>query len=146
MSEEPTSLPSKHALYLPALPLSYAKAVVGKQEGVNGIRPADLNFLNSGSRLWTYKRALATAGQYAFDRAPNAVTHRDPKNTLIMGDSGGYQIGLGTLPGMKGWKTSARKPDIIIRNWKEGTFRDDLRRWLQLNTDYALTIDHPPLG
>jgi hypothetical protein len=66
-----------------------------------------LDYLNPKSKLWHYKYGLYSVGQFN-DLGPKAdsVTQRDKSldangesKTIILGDSGGYQIGIGTFKG-----------------------------------------------
>src|SRR5262245_25565619 len=95
-----TAAIDNYAIYIPALNTTFAPYVVSDDEGRAGIRPLDLNFLNRGSKLWTYRWALASAGQFASERRPNAITRRHGWSCIV-GDSGGFQIGTGALRDLK---------------------------------------------
>ena len=137
------------AVYLPAMQHHYASAVdsnkqIKGRDFPAGINLTDLNFLNPKSKLWHYGYALYSAGQFT-DARPKAcaVTNRDTTKTTILGDSGGYQIGKGTLRGtehLKNAKTSAE----VCELWRDSS---DIRKWillwLEANSDYAMTIDMP---
>jgi hypothetical protein len=103
-----------------------------------------LDFLNPKSKLWHYGYALYSAGQFT-DARPKAcaVSNRDRKHTTILGDSGGFQIGKGTLRGtehLKRAKTSAE----VCELWRQsGDIRKWIVQWLEANSDYAMTIDMP---
>lgn len=138
------------AVYLPALQYGFASAVESDSSRdknrpfPKGIKLTDLDFLNPKSKLWHYGYGLYSAGQ--FDSAKNracAVTNRDKNRTTILGDSGGYQIGKGTLKGtehLKKLKTSAE----VCDGWrKSGDVRKWIVNWLNANSDYAMTIDMP---
>jgi len=98
---------SDFAVYLPALQKSYALATAKATRPKNrpfpkGINMRDLDFLNPKSRLWHYGYALYSAGQFTSSVPIGCAVElcRDnPRNahTTILGDSGGYQIGKGTL-------------------------------------------------
>ncbi len=143
----------KFAVYLPAMQFGYSTAVddtaknkaVSKQRDFpKGISMVDLDFLNPKSKLWHYGYALYSAGQFT-DARPKAcaVTNRDKKHTTILGDSGGFQIGKGTLRGtehLKRAKTSAE----VCELWRQsGDIRKWILQWLEANSDYAMTIDMP---
>jgi hypothetical protein len=132
-----------YAIYLPAISPSYAHEVVrAVDEGApSSVSPADLNFLDSSSRLWSYKWCLASAGHLASSRMPNAITTRQPDSSMVFGDSGGYQVATGALPGMKKW--TGRGPDQIAELWRTSNFKSELLRWLDLHCDYAMTLDVP---
>ena len=135
------------AVYLPAIQKGYAKATY-KAGDKNRVMPAgittkDLNFLNPKSKLWHYAYGLYSAGQFKIgEQQADIVTARD-ENVTILGDSGGYQIGKGTLEGFKalnGLKTA----DAVCAAWRNAT---DLKvwivNWLEAHSNYAMTIDMP---
>src|SRR5262249_24634658 len=128
-----------------ALGQTYCEYVVGGcHESVPpSVGPADLNFLNSKSTLWTYKRCLATAGQLAYSEKTNAIARRDPKSSWVMGDSGGYQVATGALKDTNGWAALSRKTDIIARLWRDSDVKARILNWLDAHCDYAMTLDMP---
>ena len=139
----------KFAVYLPAIQYHYASAVDNNKllkgrDFPKNLKLTDLDFLNPKSKLWHYGYALYSAGQFT-DARPKAcaVTNRDTKHTTILGDSGGYQIGKGTLRGtehLKQAKTSAE----VCELWRQsGDIRKWIVQWLEANSDYAMTIDMP---
>lgn len=141
------------AVYLPALQKSYALATANPKPKnrpfPKGINMRDLDFLNAESRLWHYGYALYSAGQFT-SSAPIGCSVQlcrdNPNNThtTILGDSGGYQIGKGTLKGMDGFKDNALKPDVICRKWRNsGDIRKWIVNWLEANSHYAMTLDMP---
>lgn len=139
----------KFAVYLPAMQHGYASAVDSNKllkgrDFPKGLKLTDLDFLNPKSKLWHYGYALYSAGQFT-DARPKAcaVVNRDREHTTILGDSGGYQIGKGTLRGtehLKRAKTSAE----VCELWRQsGDIRKWIVQWLEDNSDYAMTIDMP---
>jgi hypothetical protein len=137
------------AVYLPAMQFHYANAVnntkpVKDREFPAGIKMSDLDFLNPKSKLWHYKYALYSAGQFN-DASPKAccVSNRDRDNTVILGDSGGFQIGKGTLKGTEKFKKT-NSANEICEVWRNsGDIRKRIVNWLDANSDYAMTIDMP---
>jgi hypothetical protein len=137
------------AVYLPAMQYPYASAVasnkaLGDREFPKGIKLQDLDFLNPKSKLWHYGYALYSAGQFT-DARPRAcsVTNRDRANTLVLGDSGGFQIGKGTLKGTEHFKR-AKTADEVCDMWRDsGDVRQRIVRWLDAHSDFAMTIDMP---
>jgi len=138
------------AVYLPALQNQYATAVRSDSTRdktrafPTNLKMTDLDFLNPKSKLWHYGYGLYSAGQFSgFSNKPCAVTNRDRDNTVILGDSGGFQIGKGTLNGTKHFnkaKTSAE----VCEMWRNS--RDIPKwivNWLETHSDYAMTIDMP---
>jgi hypothetical protein len=139
----------KFAVYLPAMQFPYASAVdsnkmLGDREFPAGIKLTDLDFLNPKSKLWHYGYALYSAGQFT-DARPKAcaVTNRDRTKTIVLGDSGGFQIGKGTLKGTEHFK-KAKTADEVCELWRDsGDVRQRIVRWLDAHSDYAMTIDMP---
>jgi hypothetical protein len=138
------------AVYLPAIQYPFASTVFDdknrdkKRPFPKGIKLTDLDFLNPKSKLWHYGYGLYSVGQFA-DATPKAcaVTKRDKSCTTILGDSGGYQIGEGTLKGTEHFK-KAKTSAEICEIWREsGEVRKRILIWLEANCDYAMTIDMP---
>ena len=138
------------AVYLPSIQYSYAAAVVSDSKRDKSrpfpekLKMTDLNFLNPKSKLWHYGYALYSAGQFT-SVAPKscAVSNRDKSKTVILGDSGGYQIGSGTMKGLEGLKRLKTGAEICDA-WRS---KKDVMRWivnwLDTYSDYAMTIDMP---
>lgn len=140
-----------YAVYLPSLQRGYARyplrdASKHHAESLpRGFEPTDLNFLNDQNRLWHCKYVLYSAGQ--FDRAvistPDIVSTRS-KDAVVIGDSGGYQIGTGKFPLVEGWLKHSKDPNLIFDKWvREKSIRDMVLRWLDRYCDYAMTLDMP---
>jgi hypothetical protein len=74
----------------------------------------------------------------------NAVTWRNRSQSILVGDSGGFQIGKGTLKGLKVLRDQPMPALEAINAWRdENLARDWIIRWLDTYTDYAMTIDMP---
>ena len=138
------------AVYLPAIQSWYSTNVYsdrGRDKNrpfPKGIKLKDLDYLNPKSKLWHYGYGLYSAGLFSDDR-PRAcsVANRDKTRTTILGDSGGYQIGIGTFPGTQHIKRETTA-DGVVRAWTEcGSVRKRVLNWLESNSDYAMTIDMP---
>jgi hypothetical protein len=116
------------ALYLPSIQKQYAKAAYStsklQRPMPDSLTMKDLNFLNPKSKLWHYKYALYSAGQFKIgENKADIVTNRDKASTIILGDSGGYQIVKGTLPGFDALKKlksadDGNAPVFPHRFWK----------------------------
>jgi hypothetical protein len=143
----------KFAVYLPAMQYHYASAVddteknkkISKtREFPSGLTMVDLDFLNPKSKLWHYGYALYSAGQFTDARPKACAVHsRDRKHTTILGDSGGYQIGKGTLRGTEHLK-KAKSSAEVCELWRQSSdIRKWIVQWLEANSDYAMTIDMP---
>lgn len=140
-----------YAVYLPSLQQAYAAFPYRDPKSVrdgalpDGLALKDLDFLNPTSNLWHCKYVLYSAGQ--FDRAqirtPDMVTERS-KDTVVLGDSGGYQIATGKMKALRGWEKLANDPLALERRWLEDiSIRDRILRWLDRYSDYAMTLDIP---
>lgn len=140
-----------YAIYLPSLQQGYAAYPLRDASSVKqgdipkGLQLSDLNFLSSQSNLWHCKYVLYSAGQFnsATISTPDIVSTRS-KDTVIIGDSGGFQIGTGKLPAIKGWADFRNNPQAVYRKWmRERGIRDTVLRWLDRYCDYAMTLDMP---
>jgi hypothetical protein len=101
-----------YAVFLPAISGFYA-TFVGRQRNEQYVDPArfpagltdmeQMNWLNSQKALFPYKWSLYSGGHANLDLtkqdwSEDMVRNRDP-NTLILGDSGGFQIAKGLWEG-----------------------------------------------
>lgn len=143
-----TPLQQDYAVYLPAIS-SFYSTYVAKQR-LNDFVPKDriplgfergiegMNFLNPEQGYFTYKYALYSAGHAQLDLNKSVVQEsmiqqRDRKNTMILGDSGGYQIGKGVL-----------KFDWLDFEGKQANkVRDDILAWLEMTADWSMFLDVP---
>jgi hypothetical protein len=143
-----TPLQKDYAVYLPAISSFYSTYVAkqrledfvpvdrippGFERGIEG-----MNFLNDEEGYFVYKNALYSAGHAQLDLT-KAITQdsmihgRDKKKTMILGDSGGYQIGKG----------------VIQFDWKNfngpaaNKIRDDILAWLEFTADWSMMLDVP---
>lgn len=143
-----TPLQKDYAVYLPAISSFYSTYIAkqrlekfipddripkGFDQGVEG-----MNFLNPEQGYFYYKYALYSAGHAQLDLQKSLVQEsmiqdRDRSKTMILGDSGGYQIGKG----------------IIKFDWQnfEGTEANNVRQkileWLELTADWSMMLDVP---
>jgi len=104
---------SKWAIFLPAISSFYATFIGAQRVNNDYVDPArfpqgltdmeQLNWLNIQKSLFPYKWSLYSSGHANLDLSKedpteNMVRQRDP-NTLILGDSGGFQIAKGLWDG-----------------------------------------------
>jgi hypothetical protein len=143
-----TPLQKDYAVYLPAISSFYSTYVAkqrleefvpnnripaGFDKGVEG-----MNFLNPEQGYFTYKYALYSAGHAQLDlkkslTQESMIQQRDRANTMILGDSGGYQIGKGVL-----------KFDWLNFEGKEANAtRQKILEWLELTADWSMMLDVP---
>jgi len=134
---------------LPAMQYHYASAVdnnklLKERDFPINLKLTDLDFLNPKSKLWHYGYALYSAGQFT-DARPKAcaVANRDKQHTTILGDSGGFQIGKGTLRGTEHLKRAKSSAEVCELWRQSGDIRKWIVQWLEANSDYAMTIDMP---
>jgi len=143
-----TPLQKDYAVYLPAISSFYSTYVAkqrlenfvplhripkGFDRGIEG-----MNFLNPEQGYFTYKYALYSAGHAQLDIKKSFVQEsmiqqRDRNNTMILGDSGGYQIGKGVL-----------KFDWLnFEGNKANAVRQQILEWLELTADWSMMLDVP---
>jgi len=143
MTRQPVNLSpgqKDYAVYLPAISTFYSTYVSkqrfeefvpqdrmpqGFDRGIEG-----MNFLNPEQGYFTYKYGLYSAGHAQLDvikaqTQESMIQQRDRGNTMILGDSGGYQIGKGVL-----------KFDWLDFEGKAATkTRQQILEWLEATAD-----------
>ena len=143
-----TPLQKDYAVYLPAISSFYSTYVAkqrleefvskdripaGFDQGIEG-----MNFLNPDQGYFTYKYALYSAGHAQLDvikaqDQESMIQQRDRGQTMILGDSGGYQIGKGVL-----------KFDWLNFEGVEATkTRQKILEWLEATADWSMMLDVP---
>lgn len=138
----------EYAIYLPAVNDSYAtevcKALRPDRPFPDGLSLSDLAFWEPNT-LWHYPYLLHSVGLYSVGTLPNnAVTQRTRANSTLIGDSGGFQIGKGTMKGLKHLQAKPMKALDAVQAWKEEfAARQWIVGWLDTYADYAMTIDMP---
>lgn len=118
------------AIYLPAISQTYARTIqLGKLTSPLPFPGTALNFLDPANTLFHYPYALYSAGQSkgSGPQLPDMVNQRDRIQTLVLGDSGGFQVST-TL----GYFT----PQVLMRNL----------RWMEAIADYSMVLDFPTGG
>jgi len=148
MENEFTTFNKNHAIFLPAISSFYA-TFIGKQrfeEYVpekripkclkNGME--SINFLNKDKATFYYPYALYSAGhaQLNLDKhepKEDMIRSRDKSSSLLLGDSGGFQIGKGVWEG--DWRDvncpKSSKQRKLVLSWLEGI------------ADYGMGLDIP---
>jgi hypothetical protein len=143
-----TPLQKDYSVYLPAISSFYSTYIAkqrlekfiaddripaGFDRGIEG-----MNFLNPEQGYFTYKYGLYSAGHAQLDlqkslTQESMIQQRDRNNTMILGDSGGYQIGKGVL-----------KFDWLDFEGKEATkTRQKILEWLEVTADWSMMLDVP---
>ena len=125
IADDPT--PLDQAVYIPSVTPGYAVAAYNKdwkRDLPAGVAPGDLDFLDPNNKLFRISHVMSSAGQALFDKRPCIIKRRDRSATMMIGDSGGYQIANGV---------------------KIDGDRDRLKilRWLEQHADWAMTLDVP---
>jgi hypothetical protein len=137
-----------YALYLPAIQDGSAAEIVSDEpmrtsgSSPTPLRMSALNWLEPSNPHWHYRWCLASAGHFMGTSRDNAVNTAHP-NTVIFGDSAGYQIGTGKLSEIKPWLAFRDRPDEIIAAWSSCDLPIRIMRWLEAHCDYGMTIDMP---
>jgi hypothetical protein len=141
-----------YAVFLPSISAIYAKIVSMRQYHVRDALPKglpnglmDLDFLNPQNSLFYYPTALYSAGHAILDpadswEAERMVQQRDRKNTIILGDSGGFQAATGVLKFP--WHPK-KDQSIAEHNQDKDDVRLKLLRWLEQTADYSMVLDWP---
>jgi hypothetical protein len=143
-----TPLQKDYAIYLPAISSFYSTYIAkqrleefvpkdripaGFDRGIEG-----MNFLNEEEGYFTYKYGLYSAGHAQLDliksiEQESMIQQRDRGTTMILGDSGGYQIGKGVL-----------KFDWLNFEGKEANAtRQKILDWLEVTADWSMMLDVP---
>jgi hypothetical protein len=126
IANDPT--PKDQAIYVPSVSPGFATDVYAqnwKRELPKGVGSGDLNFLDTNNKLMGISHALTSAGQSMNQRKPCIINQRDRNATLIIGDSGGYQISTGRM------------------HINGNQDRLNILRWLEETCDLAMTLDVP---
>ena len=104
----------------------------------NGLE--SMNFLNKDKGLFTYKWGLYSAGHATLDikssdKTESHIQFRDKDNTIVVGDSGGFQVAKGVLkfPWAK-FKDPGGKCDEV---------RIKILKWLEHTADWSMILDVP---
>ena len=143
-----TPLQKDYAVYLPAISSFYSTYVAkqrleefvpndripkGFDRGIEG-----MNFLNPEQGYFYYKYSLYSAGHAQLDLnkamdQESMIQQRDRVNALVLGDSGGYQIGKGVL-----------KFDWLNFEGPEANkTRQQILEWLEVTADWSMMLDVP---
>ena len=143
-----------YAIYLPSLQKQYAfEATKTNAETSRGAKSIPknfdnrwLNFLDQENQLWHCGYTLYSCGQFAGAQIRNRdiVTERDPASTVIIGDSGGFQLGTGAITNSDEFmrlRYHQHDPDAQYENWHQTGFKERTLKWLERYTDYAMTLD-----
>ena len=143
-----TPLNKDYACYLPAISSFYSTYIAkqrleefipndripkGFDRGIEG-----MNFLNPEQGYFYYKYALYSAGHAQLDleksmTQESMIQQRDRNATMILGDSGGYQIGKGVIK--FDWQN--------FEGAEANKTRQRILEWLELTADWSMMLDVP---
>lgn len=143
---------NRYAIYVPSLQSGYAQYATRQNKDVrdgdlpSSFRVRDLDFLDSKSQLWSCAYTLYSSGQFDKAQLRNADMIRDRKRgqSVVIGDSGGFQLGTGVIKNrdeQRKLNRLATNPAKLVSRWQDVGFRRRTLRWLEMYTDYAMTLD-----
>jgi hypothetical protein len=147
IKDDLTSKQKDYAVFLPAISGFYA-TFIGKQRTEQYVDPArfpqgltemeQLNWLNSQQALFPYKWSLHSGGHANLDLtkfvSSEEMIRTREKGTVMIGDSGGFQIAKGLWEG--DWKANSGCPDAQGK-------REAVLKWLDGIADYGMGLDIP---
>jgi hypothetical protein len=143
-----TPLQKDYAVFLPAISAFFSDYIakqrieeyIPKERIPQGFDRSieGMNFLNPEQGYFTYKYGLYSAGHAQLDLQKSMIQEsmiqqRDRSKTMILGDSGGYQIGKGVL-----------KFDWLnFEGAAANKTRQQILEWLELTADWSMMLDVP---
>lgn len=148
MAEDLSERAKAYALYLPAMQrnsaekLANPRSYLGDADRTKRIKAGELNWFEPDNRHWRYRWCLASAGHMALSTNESAITNR-AGSTVVLGDSGGYQIATGALPDIQEWLPYQNEPETIVKLWSRSPVKRRIINWLDAHATYAMTIDMP---
>lgn len=105
---------------------------------------SDLAFWDRNNTLFYHPYCLHSVGQYRVGSViDNALTRGGRTDRVLVGDSGGFQIGKGTLKGYDALKTGMSAHDAEAAWVNADEVRNWIITWLETNCQYAMTLDMP---
>lgn len=139
-----------YAVYLPAISSFYSKIISNQRYNPKSAVPADrppkgfengtesMNFLDPELGAFHYKYGLYSAGHAQLDLQKTLtqdamIQERRRGDTIILGDSGGFQIGKGVLK--FDWQD--------FKGAGANKTRDQILNWLELTADWSMVLDVP---
>jgi hypothetical protein len=139
---------NEYAVYLPAVNSLFAEQVA-KELPQNRDFPVnltlnDLAFWDKRNPLFYHPYVLHSIGQYKVGSViNNALTQSGRTDKVLVGDSGGYQIGKGTLNGYSELYKGMHADEAQDVWFEADHVRSWIVTWLQTHCQYAMTIDMP---
>lgn len=140
--------PHDFAIYLPAVNPEYADVI---NTAVTENRPlpsnfdlADLEFWTGNSKLWNHKFLLHSIGGYTVGTdTRGSLFSKKPDDFCMVGDSGGFQIGKGSLNGLVNLHEGTAGKQAVA-GWNDNyDTKSWIIDWLEQYCTYAMTLDMP---
>ena len=144
-----------YAVFLPSISAIYAYIVSMDTYKMRDQLPAglanglkDLDFLDPTNNMFYYPAALYSAGHAVLDvnesyTAERMIQQRDRANTVMVGDSGGFQAATGVLKFPWTAKKNQSAQDHVQ---DQDAFRMQILKWLEATADYSMLLDWPPFS
>lgn len=123
--------PMDQAVYIPSISPGYAIDVYEQnwtRSLPKGVGAGDLNFLDPTNKLFRISHFMSSAGQALNQKKPCIIQTRDRSQTMMISDSGGYQIANGHM-------VVTQKNEII-----------KILRWQEQYSDWSMTLDVPTVS
>ncbi len=141
------SAPHPSAIYLPAVTPGYIDCTQQGQKPdrvlPDGFDLADLAFWTGNSRIFNHKFCLHSIGSEKVGaNFKSTLFDRTRGDYTVLGDSGGYQIGKGTMQGLTGLKKGQTGTQAYAAwTYQNHRVREWIVRSLSTYFDYSMTID-----
>jgi len=141
-----------YAVYLPSLQEPYANTAHSDGfKNKRSTRPLNLNaelldFLDSNCKLWTHNCTLYSCGQYSGSTIThrNMIAERKRGDNIVVGDSGGYQLGTNALRRKETKSFFSKykdKPSLFAKRWNQSGEVERVVHFLNAYCDYSMTLD-----
>ena len=139
---------SDFAIYLPAVNKEFAHRVTLElppdRSFPKGFDLSDLAFWERKNKLFHYPYVLHSIGQYKVGSSiNNGITQGGRTDRVLIGDSGGFQIGKGTLIGYEALRQGMSAEDAMDAWANADDVRSWIVSWLETHCQYAMTLDMP---
>lgn len=144
-----------YAVYLPAISSFYVKQLKKVTVDDDPAKPArvpagfelgneGLDFLKDNNSYYHYPWGLYSAGHAQLDLSKTdsddaMVQKRDRSKTVILGDSGGFQVATGVIK--MDWENATNPNDPAREKLCE-----TILRWLEHSTDFSMILDVPSVA
>ena len=137
-----------YAVYLPAVNPQYAsiadEVIIPSRPVPANFMVEDLAFWSGKSNLWNHKFLLHSIGGYQVQQDTKGPLFRKQKGDFtFVGDSGGFQIGKGSLQGLINLHAGMSGDDAVA-GWNDNyEAKLWVIHWLEQHSDFAMTLDMP---